>query len=504
MNLLQFIEQSRVILKEKNTYLEKNVIEISDFINNEVLSRIDSINNNFILQSRVKKEKSLSEKIIRKNYYTVYQKDPVKFIDSLPDLIGFRIVCFLKQDEKRIDQKLKKIFSEIYNDEFNSLFEDDEKSQIIIKFKEKPDKQMNGHEIYKYECKWIDKSTERTINMEIQVKSLIHMFWGEMEHMLIYKNYDYLVDKDFYSSIMNHNYNLLENIDGQLLAISNHLDQGKREKEKDLKEMLAKIFFGSYQSKIEDGLNTKIDLRLVYDILVKIILKNKEATEILTITKNYLGKEESFNINLNSLMEFETYQIELHSISLTNVNTDFVKEMHNLMINGNVKWRIFYLLYSHLESETNYTKNLANISNLVIESFTQKSLENIQSNHEFFKNSIYKALSIALTHYEEIIFLTQDKLILDILEEILMSNEELEDLESNADLIEYFSIYIASKILLELEAKISFEELYKLHNLMGRIVVWTPNDIDLDSLTDIVSDKYMDTERFKSIFKIQS
>ena len=46
------------------------------------------------------------------------------------------------------------------------------------------------------DCLWVDSVPVR---IELQIKSLTNYFWGEIEHSLFYKNYDYTISNDFYA-----------------------------------------------------------------------------------------------------------------------------------------------------------------------------------------------------------------------------------------------------------------------------------------------------------------
>lgn len=133
--------------------------------------------------SRIKSPDSIREKLLRNNYYYIYS-DYKDAIENLPDLIGIRIECRFIDDEK-------KIFNIIENDfnikTENGFYKSKLNSNIELQLDEKQPKiQKNGFEIYKIDGKYvIDKM--HFINFELQIKSLVNIFWGEIDHSVLYK-----------------------------------------------------------------------------------------------------------------------------------------------------------------------------------------------------------------------------------------------------------------------------------------------------------------------------
>ncbi len=53
---------------------------------------------------------------------------------------------------------------------------------------------------------------------------MVNNFWGEIEHKIIYKNYNMILGDKFYKNILNSIKNNLCLIDNQLLTIFNHVN----------------------------------------------------------------------------------------------------------------------------------------------------------------------------------------------------------------------------------------------------------------------------------------
>ena len=72
----------------------------------------------------------------------------------------------------------------------------------------------NGFSIYRIDG-FYEKDNQK-INFELQIKALVHAFWGEIEHKLVYKNTNYYV----YDSFMK---DLLASINAQLTITDRQL-----------------------------------------------------------------------------------------------------------------------------------------------------------------------------------------------------------------------------------------------------------------------------------------
>ena len=114
------------------------------------------------INSRIKNENSLREKLRRKNYIEILGIESDENIDlqniiceKLPDLLGFRINCQFKSDEEIVFDKL----IEFLRDKDN--IETEENPKLV---------QNNGHNIYKIACKY--KELNNIFSFEVQIKSL--------------------------------------------------------------------------------------------------------------------------------------------------------------------------------------------------------------------------------------------------------------------------------------------------------------------------------------------
>ena len=197
-NRNEFIENaSKILLSKSEEY--KCIIDKIEHYLNELLEDVKGIT----ISGRSKDANNIAEKIYRKNYMMKYN-DAAKFIEELPDGIGVRIICLLNQDEVKI---YKHLIDRMPDERRigNKSFRYKQNGNFFVCTENQPEKQKNNLDIYRMDCIWVEN--EKPVRVELQIKSLTNYFWGEIEHSLFYKNYDFTIGNSFYrtrgSSICN-------------------------------------------------------------------------------------------------------------------------------------------------------------------------------------------------------------------------------------------------------------------------------------------------------------
>lgn len=257
------------------------------------------------VESRIKGLSSFEEKIKRKKYIDSWDiKSNISnnqdlICDKLTDLIGFRINCFFVIDEKYLYDELKKYYD---LKKFSA--------KVILNFDENT-MQKNGHILYKVSGKY-----DLKYSFELQIKSLMHNLWGEVEHKTIYKNCDYNVNLNSKKIITEEIFNILNASDKQLLTVFSETH--------DEKQLIQSLFFNQTKLQISSEFSTKIlanhynnffsifnDVE-TYQMIKEFVGKTLLSDEI--IIKNYSNDVFSSEIlNLCRLVEskYLDYNIEL-------------------------------------------------------------------------------------------------------------------------------------------------------------------------------------------------
>jgi ppGpp synthetase/RelA/SpoT-type nucleotidyltranferase len=66
------------------------------------------------------------------------------------------------------------------------------------------------------------------INFELQIKSLVHRFWSEIEHEVVYKNPDFVVYDKFMKNMLGAVRDNLDVVDRQLEIMYNEISNESR------------------------------------------------------------------------------------------------------------------------------------------------------------------------------------------------------------------------------------------------------------------------------------
>jgi ppGpp synthetase/RelA/SpoT-type nucleotidyltranferase len=308
LEIFDFIEESIELLGGIGGQLEEASSEIERFFKSE-MEEIDGFLN---MNTRVKTKMSLKEKILRNNYYSKYGS-PDEMIYDLSDLIGTRIECRFIEDENKLYRKLLKILD---TTEDGKYFYSESNPDIRLKLDDKqPQLQKNGFKIFRIDGKY--KMGSREITFELQIKSLVNMFWGEIEHKILYKNFNYVMIEDFFRDIMGSIKENLSMIDRQLMILHDHINEMDEDndevRKKQFQGLLSKMIHNMYSHKIKDDLGFVVDFRKPCDIIVKYIFEKSKVYDVSSYSITFLGilgrlKDVSLNeISFMEYIEFERY-----------------------------------------------------------------------------------------------------------------------------------------------------------------------------------------------------
>ncbi len=139
-----------------------------------------------------------------------------------------------------------------------------ENKNIKLKLSERqPNKQKNGFEIYKIDG--VFAYLDREVKFELQIKSLVNVFWSEIEHKIIYKNNTYLLADKFIKDMMDSIKNNLTMIDNQLLSIYKNFHSGKsfnmKVSKKEIEKLFAKLVYDAFSEKMNKSIGFVVDFK---------------------------------------------------------------------------------------------------------------------------------------------------------------------------------------------------------------------------------------------------
>lgn len=195
--------------------------------------RIDNV---FSVQGRVKEAETFAEKLFRKNY--IWSWDVTDNIEenqetirrNLPDLIGVRVNCYFAANEVRLYNRFQQTQGEV--------------ADMVLDFEEGTE-QANKLPIDKFSGLYRGR-----YHFEVQIKSIVHNVWGEVEHKTVYKNptFDGYIDKK--REITQALYSVLQASDKELLSIFTMQESEE--------QLIRSLFFCQTKHEIEARCNTNI------------------------------------------------------------------------------------------------------------------------------------------------------------------------------------------------------------------------------------------------------
>lgn len=348
LEIFEFIDETISIVDGMKDVLEESNRELEYFFRGLFLEHDNILN----ISSRVKTTTSLKEKIFRNNFYLKYES-PEELVANLSDLIGLRIECRFIEDEEDVYSKIVEEFNIPVEDGYYSSKEN---PNILLNLDDdQPQVQKNGFGIYKIDGKYIRE--DRIIRFELQIKSLVNVFWGEAEHKVLYKNYKYLLTEDLFRDIMHALKENLIMVDKQLRILYNHLkemDESNIDKRKEqLEAILSKIIYEIYSDKTKKEFGFVLDYRKSCDIIVSYVLRQNGHNDPMAYDNVYLKilsrlyKIKENDIYLERPIEFER-EIQYEDEFCRKIGEAILE-----IINKDFKWNLFFKIIFQLESGKN-------------------------------------------------------------------------------------------------------------------------------------------------------
>lgn len=396
------------------------------------------------LNSRVKTKDSLREKIIRNRLYVKYNSAQ-DILDTLSDLVGFIIECRFIEDEFKVLTHLRKVMNVQGEDGY--YFHPDFPNFHLEHGSRQPQIQKNGFSIYRIDGYFL-KDGQR-VNIELQIKALVHSFWGDIEHKLVYKNTNYYVYDDFMKDLLASIKANLTITDRQLNIIYDQIQEdskdGKIISESSFERQISKAINDLFAQKMYESLGFTLNLKNTSTILghylfIKDIryggVSNDRISALFKTFKKLNSTKMDFESEIEVSDNFYSPDIFVHTLGtylISVINTDY-------------DWFIFFKMLFSIEPGNNFedfTLFLNVIKNYLVDnywlntSFVKLSMEQSSLLHD----ELAKMLAASLTEIGtiEIIY---DKHMLAINKAFVVFVEELEKrVISYSDFMQYQSAY---------------------------------------------------------------
>lgn len=385
LELFDRIDETTALLRENREEFQQIRKEVKYILLDILKNQNDMIMD---ISSRIKTENSLREKIIRNRLYLQHETSE-ELLYSLSDIIGLKVECRFIDEEWRVYKTLKDYFN---LEDHNGYFTCKKYPYIKLELGTKqPQLQRNGFTIYRIDGYY--ERGDRNVNFELQIKSMVNSFWGDIEHKLVYKNTNYYVYDDFMKNLLSSINANLTTIDRQLRIIYDEMENSDRQQmglvsETNFEKMLAKAINDMFTEKLKESIGFTINIKNTSDILGHYMFVKNIRDEF----GNEEGANSLFKIfkKLNSMhIDFKTkISLEKEFVS----NDAFMHIMGNHLVsimNNDYEWYVFFQMLFALELGNNIED-----FNLFIEILKDYLVDDYWFRSSFMRLSLEEAASV--------------------------------------------------------------------------------------------------------------
>ncbi|WP_085876170.1 GTP pyrophosphokinase [Peptoniphilus vaginalis] len=303
------------------------------------------------ITTRMKTQESLREKLIRRNFFMRFP-DPVSGFKYIQDLVGIRIECRFIKDEEDLYKKIIKDFT-IKSD--RGYYRSNKNRKVRLKLDDpQPQTLANGFKMFKLDGEYDTGSY--IYCFELQIKSFVNVFWGEIDHKLLYKNYNYIVTEGFFREIMNSINDNLKMIDKQLMILYDHVKKQDASvtisAEYQLKKLLSKILHDVFTTKIHEELGLYLNIKIITDIVVDFLFMKSSRNKDLSYGENFINLINKVNSVSGNEMDFEEYIVFKNKPRYYDNFSKGLIEVFSKVLNNDLDWNIFFKILQRLLQES--------------------------------------------------------------------------------------------------------------------------------------------------------
>lgn len=299
--------------------------------------------------SRIKEDASLKEKLIRQNFMQRYQS-PEETFDHISDVIGCRVECRFINDEEMVYRELFRHFPRQRSDGY---YQSDRDPRLELKLSDRqPQSQKNGFPSYRIDGHFFGN---RVLNFELQIKSIVNVFWNEIDHKILYKNYNYVVTEKFVREIMSSIKGDLNIIDKQMQMVYEHLRRLDNSALKDpslqIQSMIGRMIQDIYVVPLRESEGYVFDFRPCIDLLTEFLFarvryesRENFATEFVRIMEE--ATHSNHELALFGEMIYFDPPIDYH-----NQITEQLGSRLEEVINQDIRWNLLIHILFDLNPE---------------------------------------------------------------------------------------------------------------------------------------------------------
>ena len=339
-DVLDLFDYHKIELAGVNKELKKYFSDL--FLDDDRLTNITT---------RIKTQESLREKLIRRNFFMRFP-DPVRGFKYIQDLVGIRVECRFIKDEEALYKKIIEDFT-IKSD--RGYYKSNKNKKIRLKLDDpQPQTLANGFTMYKLDGEYDTGSF--IYCFELQIKSFVNVFWGEIDHKLLYKNYNYIITEGFFREIMNSINDNLKMIDKQLMILYDHVKKQDASEtisaENQLKTLLSKILHDVFTRKIHDELGLFINIKIITDVVVDYLFMKSSKNKDLSYGENFIDLINKINSVSGKDLNVEEYIVCEKEPKYYDSFSKGVTKVLVRVINNDLDWNILFKIIKLITQES--------------------------------------------------------------------------------------------------------------------------------------------------------
>ncbi|MBE6128440.1 MAG: hypothetical protein E7185_04130 [Erysipelotrichaceae bacterium] len=350
IQLFDFIDDTLEYYERKMPSFQYAQKQVLNAFQNMFSEKEDSVVNFY---TRIKKTTSLKEKLIRNQFYLDYST-PEEAIAHLSDLIGITIQCRFIRNETEIYKKLFQFFE---NDSSGYSVCVIDKNIFMNLRMPQPQIQRNGFTIFRIDGFYMFNYTR--INFELQIKSLVHTFWSEIEHEVVYKNPDFVMYDNFNRNMLGAIRDNLDVVDRQLEIMYNEISHESKRSQIGMDEQGFKLFVSRsindlVNRKMKESVGFTTDFKKCSATISQYIYLHDFMADGENRVKmvDYLERISVINEEPIDFSSALTLSGEYHS---RDIFCDILGKYMQTVINSNFRWHVFFTVLFEVEQGDNLT-----------------------------------------------------------------------------------------------------------------------------------------------------
>lgn len=363
LEIFRFIDQSVEMLNREYSMYERAAYKLDRFFT-DTLSWRDAFLN---VSTRIKSEESLREKILRQNLSHRFST-PERMLRQLHDVIGIRIECRFIDEERLLYEALREIFTLEMDDGY---FASSMNGSIWLDLNmEQPQTQKNGFEIYKIDGRIVEDGRP-PLYFELQIKSMVNVFWGEIDHKVLYKNFNYIVTEEYFRGMLLSVKENLWMIDNRLMQIFRQYEtieahQSNTAKDQ-LKGMFSKLVHDTYVQKMRESTGILFDFKKPSDLVVDFIFSKLQYLSDDEVANKFVQLLSRINALAKESIDF-TEGLDVQEVTFQSPLADLLSREMTPLINTDFKWHALFRIILDLE-ETDFEDEFRRFIDYMISTF---------------------------------------------------------------------------------------------------------------------------------------